>query len=95
MNDKSTFAVRLFVSGVVQGVGFRYYTLRIANDCGVFGFVRNLRDGRVEAYAEGKKENLQQFVSALKRGPSFASVSEIEEEWLTAGGRFETFDITY
>jgi len=95
MNDANTFAVRVFVGGLVQGVGFRYYALRIANECNVVGFVRNLRDGRVEAYAEGKKEDLQQFVRTLRRGPSFASVSEIEEEWLTAGGRFKTFDITY
>ena len=56
MNDESLVAVRVLVAGRVQGVGFRYYTVRVAAKLGLAGYVRNLRDGRVEAYAEGEKK---------------------------------------
>jgi acylphosphatase len=80
-------ARRYFISGDVQGVGFRYFVLREAQRIGnIKGFVRNLRDGRVEAYAEGDQQQLQQFEQALRRGPRGASVSrvDIQEEEPTA-----------
>ena len=65
------------VSGMVQGVGFRYFTCREGRRIGVTGWVRNLDDGRVEALAEGTDEELEEFERALGRGPAGASVTNI------------------
>jgi len=73
-------AKRYFVSGFVQGVGFRYFTQGEAQRLDLSGYVRNLRDGRVEAYAIGTPAQLAKFRAALQRGPRFASVSDIKEE---------------
>ena len=73
-------ARRLTVSGRVQGVGFRYFTLRAAEELGVAGWVRNLADGRVEVHAEGSPSALELFAARLGRGPSFARVSGVVAE---------------
>ena len=71
---------RYFVSGRVQGVGFRFYTQREADRIGVGGFVRNLADGRVEVVASGSEEQLAQLRAALERGPRFSGVEKVVEE---------------
>ena len=73
-------AKRFFVLGIVQGVGFRFYVQRIAERLHLSGYTRNLRDGRVEVYAIGTPDPLTKLRSALERGPSGASVSEVVEE---------------
>ena len=73
-------AKRFFVSGFVQGVGFRYFARGAAERANVSGYVRNLLDGRVEAYAVGTPKELAEFRAALERGPRFASVSHVQEE---------------
>ena len=73
-------ARRYFVSGNVQGVGFRYFTLRAAERLQVNGYARNLPDGRVEAYAISTPDQLATFRSILERGPWGATVSEVKEE---------------
>jgi acylphosphatase len=84
-----TQARRYFVSGSVQGVGFRYFTQRAAEDLGISGYVRNLRDGRVEVYAFGSAENLSRFKTILDSGPSFSSVGEIREQPAIVDMEFE------
>ncbi len=71
---------RYFVSGRVQGVGFRFFAQREADKIGVSGFVRNLEDGRVEVVASGREEQLAQLRAALERGPRFSSVESVVEE---------------
>jgi acylphosphatase len=73
-------AKRLLVSGFVQGVGFRNFTQLEARRLNLSGYVRNLRDGRVEAYAIGTPAQLAKFRAALERGPRFSSVSRVNEE---------------
>ncbi len=73
-------AKRFFVSGFVQGVGFRYFAQSEAGRLDLSGYVRNLRDGRVEAYAIGTPTQLAKFRAALERGPRLSSVSEVREE---------------
>lgn len=73
-------AKRYFVSGMVQGVGYRYFTLDAAEQLRVSGFVRNLRDGRVEVYAMGTRQQHSELRAMLERGPRFSSVSEVLEE---------------
>ncbi len=71
-------AFRYLARGRVQGVGFRYFALKIAEDLGVTGFVRNLPDGNVEIVAEAGEAVLAQFEERLRTGPSFGSVEHLD-----------------
>ena len=73
-------AKRFLVSGRVQAVGFRFFAEHVAEKHGVSGYVRNLRDGRVEVYAVGSAEQLRAIRAELERGPRFANVSAVAEE---------------
>lgn len=66
------------ISGRVQGVGFRWFTEREARKRQVTGFVRNLRDGRVEVLAQADAEVLRDLEERLRRGPAVAKVSDLE-----------------
>lgn len=72
-------ARRAYVSGVVQGVAFRWHTREKALELGVRGWVRNLRDGRVEVLADGDEDALERLFEWLSRGPAAARVSGLEE----------------
>ena len=65
---------------MVQGVGFRFFTQDAAEELRIGGFVRNLRDGRVEVFAMGTAQQHRELRSMLERGPRFSSVSEVREE---------------
>ncbi|WP_202319173.1 acylphosphatase [Archaeoglobus neptunius] len=71
-------AVEVYVSGVVQGVGFRYFTRKVARELGIRGYVRNLSDGRVYIYAVGDELMIDKFLSAINRGPPMAIVRNVE-----------------
>lgn len=71
---------RYLISGMVQGVGFRYFVMRAAERLGVRGYAKNLRDGHVEAYAIGDERTLANFRADLERGPQGAQVSGVSEE---------------
>ena len=89
-------AKRYFVSGNVQGVGFRYFTQRAAERLQLNGYTRNLPDGRVEVYAIGPADQLAKLRSALDCGPLGASVSEVKEEHASIDSNHEFgFVITY
>ncbi|MGB6716823.1 MAG: acylphosphatase, partial [Candidatus Acidiferrales bacterium] len=68
------------VAGLVQGVGYRYFAQRVSVRIGLTGYVKNLRDGRVEVYAIGSVSQLAALQRELKRGPQGASVSEVFDE---------------
>lgn len=78
--DNPKKAARFFVTGLVQGVGFRFFAQAEAERLGVSGYVRNLRDGRVEAYAIGTPDELAQFRARLEKGPRLSSVKFVAEE---------------
>ena len=86
-------ARRYLVSGRVQGVGYRFFTLEAGAREGLGGFVRNLEDGRVEAQAEGEQEGLDRFERALYQGPPGAQVERVGVEELMPTGRPPTFRI--
>ena len=89
-------AKRFFVSGFVQGVGFRYFTQWEAGRLDLGGYVRNLRDGRVEAYAVGTPAQLAKFRAALERGPRLSSVSKVKEESAAIDPQYTNeFVVTY
>jgi acylphosphatase len=72
-------AKRYFVSGRVQGVGYRYFAVDTAERLGVAGYAKNLADGRVEVYAIGTASQLRDFARELQRGPTLAAVAEVAD----------------
>ncbi len=73
---------RYIVKGRVQGVAFRHYTLRAAQDYTIHGTVKNLPNGDVEVYAQGEPENISRFEAFLGTGPRSAQVAEVShQEW--------------
>ena len=88
--DASHKAVRYLVSGIVQGVGYRFFARRTATRLGLTGFARNLHDGRVEVYGIGNPESLEAFREELSRGPEGATVADVTEEDAALDARFET-----
>ncbi len=89
------FRVHIFVSGFVQGVFFRSETRAKARELGLFGWVRNLEDGRVEIVAEGEKEKLEKLVEWAKKGPDLARVNGLDVEWSESKSEFKNFEIRY
>jgi acylphosphatase len=75
-----TQAKLFFVSGRVQGVGFRFFAEHTASSLGIGGYVRNLSDGRVEVYAIATAEQMDALRDALRRGPRMAVVQRVDEE---------------
>jgi len=73
-------AKRYYVSGIVQGVGYRYFVERSAKHLKAAGYVRNLGDGRVEVYAIGPAASLASLRRMLEQGPSGASVTGLAEQ---------------
>ena len=86
-------ARRFFISGDVQGVGFRFFAQRAAARHQIVGFVKNLDDGRVEALAEGPAQSVEEFKYELVAGPRFSSVTHIEEINLDPSGTYSSFRI--
>jgi len=74
-----TLAKRFYVSGAVQGVGFRFFAEQAAMRLGIAGYVQNLFDGRVEVYAIGGEAQLDALKIELRRGPRMASVDQVAE----------------
>lgn len=86
----------LRVTGLVQGVGFRYTTKHIAYKYGISGTVQNMDDGSVEIHAIGQETKLDQFIEAIKKGPSPSA--RIEHVYIYMNAPIEnrhTFDIIY
>ena len=87
--------VHVFYSGRVQGVGFRMTAEEAAQEFGVVGWVKNLRDGRVELLAEGEPEILERFLRALRGGPMKNFIQQVELSWGHASEVFHEFEIRY
>lgn len=92
--DNAKKAARFFVTGRVQGVGFRFFAVAEAERLGLAGYVRNLRDGRVEAYAIGTPENLAKFRDRLETGPRLSSVKFVAEEPAQIDSQFASGFVT-
>lgn len=69
------------ISGLVQGVGYRYFAQYYAKKLNIFGYARNLFDGKVEVVAEGEKVNLLKFLDILKQGPPLSDVKKVDAKW--------------
>ena len=87
--------VHLIVYGRVQGVCFRAETQKAATHFGVFGWVRNKRDGTVEAIVEGEKKDVISLINWCKTGPSLSRVEKVDVTWQDCHGEFNEFGIRY
>ena len=85
-------AVRVRVSGVVQGVGFRYFTHRVAVSLCLDGYVRNMPDGSVEAVVQGDAEMVDLFLEKIAKGPPGSRVRGIRVGELPPAG-YDGFSI--
>ena len=85
--------VHAFVSGKVQAVRFRVFTLRTSANFQITGWVRNRFNKNVELIAEGKRTKLEKFLEIIKIGPANSNVEKIEKEWQSATGEFKKFRI--
>ena len=83
----------ILVDGIVQGVGFRWFTYNLAANYGLTGWVRNRMRGDVEVYIEGEREIVEEFIEELRRGPRFGRVDAIEVKWRKATMKFSGFKV--
>ncbi len=88
-------SAHVFITGKVQGVYFRYRTRDEAKKYGVNGWVRNLPDGRVEAIFAGQKENVEELIDFVSKGPSRAKVLDVNVNWQDYNGEFKEFKVCY
>ncbi len=83
------------ISGIVQGVGFRYFTRNEARSLGLGGWVCNRPDGSVEVQVEGEKNVLSRFESQLKQGPPSGEVNQVSRIDVDGDERFGEFEIRF
>ena len=84
----------VFVSGMVQGVSFRWYATEQARRRGVGGWIRNLPDGRVEAVFEGSQANVDAMIEWCREGPRYARVEDVSVDWEDPEDLYE-FDLDF
>ena len=87
--------IHAFVSGLVQGISYRYYTKQFADKLGLKGWVKNLPDGRVEVIAEGNEKEINEMIKFLENGPEDAKILDLEIKKEEYKGEFKHFDIIH
>ena len=85
--------VHILVSGLVQGVGFRYFVCNKAMTLTLTGFVRNLFSGDVEIEVEGDRSLIEEFIKLVKVGPRAARVKDMKIEWIKCTGAQSGFEV--
>ncbi len=85
--------ISAIVSGRVQGVGFRYFVLKVAGKLGVTGWVRNLGNGDVQVVAQGSAKALEELLLQLRRGPRAAYVQNVSVEWEDPDPNLDSFEL--
>lgn len=86
---------RITVHGKVQGVGYRFFAVRVARRMGLKGWVQNMPDGTVVAYVEGNRTVIDEWLEDLREGPRYSSVTVIEQELMEFTGRLQDFDVRF
>jgi acylphosphatase len=87
--------IHVFISGRVQGVAFRHYTVKTALSLNLGGWVRNLVDGRVEAVIEGDDAAVDAMLAWCNKGPSPAHVTSVDVQEEPCSGQYEDFKIRH
>lgn len=85
----------IVVSGVVQGVGYRYFVLKAARKMELTGWVKNLHTGEVEIDVEGSRGLVESLIKELWTGNPWATVRNVDVEWDKNTGQYTGFDITF
>lgn len=91
--ENTNARLHVFVTGMVQGVGFRFFVYQYGMDLNLQGWVRNRYDGRVEVLAEGPRHVLEAFLGKIKEGPQLAQVKNVEVDWRAANGDLSAFTV--
>jgi acylphosphatase len=86
-------ARKYIISGRVQGVGYRFFAERVANELGLRGYVKNLWDGNVAAYAIGEEAQLEEFKRRLAEGPRMGHVTAVQESVEPVDKNYRRFEI--
>ncbi len=92
-NQRTGFSAT--VRGTVQGVGFRYSARSVARRLGVTGYVKNMPDGTVRVECEGDPEAVRQMADWLRKGPSSATVNDVDFRWRAAKRGYSRFTVEY
>jgi len=87
--------VIITVSGIVQGVFFRYTTRKVARKLGLTGIVKNMSDGSVFIEAEGPEDKLLELLEFSKKGPKHARVDKVDYEFKDPQNKFKGFDYDF
>ncbi len=90
-----TSAAKLIISGLVQGVGFRYFAYRHATALGLTGYVKNLYSGEVEVLVQGEEAAVQAFISEMRIGPRSAYVKSVNITPVKYDPSITTFEVRY
>ena len=90
---EDNLTVNMKITGKVQGVGFRYYVLRQAQELGIRGWVSNKPNGDVEALAQGEKEGLDHFITKVEQGPAFSRVENVSLNWVNEAEKYFDYEI--
>lgn len=85
----------VYVSGRVQGIGFRFFVSAVARGKKLRGFVRNLEDGRVEIMLQGEREKIEEALNIIKSKHPLAKIKEFQVSWVETEEKFEDFKIIY
>jgi len=83
----------IFVSGFVQGVGFRAFVKKEAHKLSIKGWVKNLSDNRVEILAEGSKEEIEKLAMLCEKGPFLSEVKDVTVSWVDDSSKLTGFEI--
>ena len=95
LNDNKKTRGHLFIQGKVQGVYFRQNTMIVSTRYGVTGWVRNLKDGRVEVILEGSEKDVDKVIEWCRVGPAKAIVNDFVIEYESYTGEFQEFKVIY
>jgi acylphosphatase len=95
VEDINMERLHAIVHGDVQGVGYRYFVQRKAQQLGLRGWVRNNDDGTVELVAEGTRRQLEDLKRAVEEGPRLARVDRVETKWSEGTGTLDRFELAW
>lgn len=88
-------SAEILVSGIVQGVGYRYFVRRVAAPLTLKGYVLNTPDGGVKVRVEGEKTSIQDLIKHLRQGPMGARVDDVKVNWGNYVGKYKDFSIAF
>ena len=85
----------IIVSGIVQGVGYRYFVTKLARKWELTGWVKNMYTGEVEIEVEGPRGLIESLIQELRTGHAWATVRDVEVRWEKYTGNYSGFDILF